>query len=99
MSPIFDIPAHCVAGVISVAIDSKASANSGAANSVRATIRTRLSHEKLLQHIAAIGGYRASLETEIKDGAAVRGGDSDSPRCERRCAVRAAAADAAAVGT
>jgi hypothetical protein len=79
-----------------VAIDSKGSANAGAANSVRATVRTRLSHESLLQHVAAIGGYKASLETEIKDGAAVKGTDSDSPKCGCGCAVLDAVADAAA---
>jgi hypothetical protein len=64
-----------------VAIDSRGSVNSGGANSIRATVRTRLSHENLLQHIAAIGGFKASLEKEIKDGAAMKQcTDSDSPK-------------------
>jgi len=67
-------------GVISVAIDSRGSANAGSANSIRATVRTRLSHESLLQHVAAIGGFKACLETDIKDGASVKASDSDSPK-------------------
>jgi len=71
---------HGFAGVISVAIDSRGSANAGSANSIRATVRTRLSHESLLQHVAAIGGFKACLETDIKDGASVKASDSDSPK-------------------
>jgi hypothetical protein len=83
------LPHACshAAGVISVAIDCRGSANAGAANSIRATVRTRLSRDSLLQHVAAIGGYKASLETEIKDGAAAKGADSDSPKCFPRCAA------------
>ena len=67
-----------------MAIDSRGSASAGSVNSIRATVRTRLSHDVLLQHVTAIGGFRASLETEVKDGGAVKeGGDSDSPKCER----------------
>jgi hypothetical protein len=65
-----------------VAIDSKGSANAGSANSIRVTVRTRLSRDSLMQHVAAIGGFKASLETEIKEGAAAKQGvESDSPKC------------------
>ncbi len=64
-----------------MAIDSRGSANAGSANSIRVTVRTRLSHDSLLQHVTALGGFKASLETEIKEGVAVKQGvDSDSPK-------------------